>query len=97
MKEKKGIEQYYSGDENWNEWVEMCKEDFWENSDYQKSLLDKLKENLDLAIVIYGRLGTESINWVEKKVPALENLTPLECLTSKKLILRLRKCLMRMH
>ncbi len=97
MTEKKDLEIYYSGDDDWNEWVDMCKKDFWTNSEYQNTLLQKLNEKLDLAVVIYGRLEKESIDWIDKKVPALGYLTPLECLKSKNLILRLRECLMRMH
>lgn len=96
MKNKeKGLELYYSGDKDWDEMVQMAKEDFWIDSDYQGKLLNTLKNHLDIAMVIYARLGNGSLNWVNQKIPALDNLTPLECLESSDLIKRLKEGLMR--
>ncbi|WMJ72295.1 hypothetical protein RCC89_03825 [Cytophagaceae bacterium ABcell3] len=92
-----GIEQYYGleGDRDWENVIKTSMS-VWKESDYQKELVDKLKGRKDLAIVIYDRLGEHSLDWLEKKVPGLEYLTPLECLKSQKLLQRLKEALMRM-
>ncbi|WMJ75208.1 hypothetical protein RCC89_18865 [Cytophagaceae bacterium ABcell3] len=96
MSKERGLEQYYSGDKVWDNWVQKAKEDYWKNTDYQKELLSLLDKSFDLAVVIYAKHGKGSICWLSKEVPALENLTPIECLKTKELMLRLRECLLRM-
>lgn len=97
MSMKEGLEKYYGidGDKDWINIVEISKV-LWVNSDYQRKLLQILYDNLDIAIVIYERMGEHSIEWINEKVPGLENITPLECLKSPKLMLRLKEALMRM-
>jgi hypothetical protein len=95
MKNKKGLEIYYSGDKNWEDLVTIS-HDTWDNSKYQLSLIHKLDGNEDIASVIYNKLSTDSINWVERAIPALGNLKPIECIYSEDLKLRLKECLMRM-
>jgi len=96
MKENDSLEYHYSGDIVWNRILSLAKKE-WTNSKSQKQLVYKLKgSSIDMAIVMYAKLGEESMDWIFKKVPALENLTPLECLESPALIKRLKECLMRM-
>lgn len=94
---KEGLENYYgnNGDRAWANIVEISKT-YWTNSDYQIKLLNKLEGHKDIAIVIYDRMGDSSLEWIEKKVPGLNNITPLECLKSPVLLLRLKEALMRM-
>lgn len=89
------LEQYYSGDNDWNEFVALYDE-FWTNNQFQQELADVLGGKIDLAKVIYGKFSTSSLVAINQKVPALDNLTILECIESEQLILRLRVCLMRM-
>ena len=37
----------------------------------------------------------DSINWIERRIPALDNLMPIECLASEELTNRLREVLLR--
>lgn len=89
------LEQYYSGDENWQNFVELYDE-FWNKNDFEMQLLEKLNRKIDLAKVINGKMGKNSLSIIEKKIPALDNISVIECLDNPKLILRLRECLMRM-
>jgi len=96
MKKEKGLEQYYSGNDDWCDIVQMAKEDFWIDSEYQKNLLKVMKNQLDISMAIYARFKEGSIEWVSRKVPALGHITPLECLETTSLTKRLREALMRM-
>ncbi len=57
---------------------------------------DNLNTYYSGAKVIYAKLGAESLEWINKKIPALDNLTPVECLTAPLLLKRLKEGLMRM-
>lgn len=88
------LESHYSGDNNWNDFVKLF-EEFWEDNEAQCKLLVKLDNHLDLAKVINMSYGT-NLEKLERKIPALDGLTILECLKSPTLINRLREMLMRM-
>ncbi len=89
------LERYYTGDKNWFAFVKLYDE-LWENNKEQLELLTQLNNHLDLAKVIYGKFNTNAIKWINFHIPALDYLTPLNCLESEELIKRLRECLMRM-
>ena len=88
------LEQYFKGEESWIEYSNLFGED-WTNSDFQLKLLEKCNEKLDIAKVIFYHLQENSLKWMDSNVPALDNLTPLECLNDEKLINRLKECLHR--
>lgn len=90
------LEQYYTGDKNWNKFSDNFGDD-WVNSDFQKSLLGQVDNRLDLAKVINYHLGKTSLDWINTELPILDGLTPKECLKDKETENRLRECLMRMH
>ncbi|MBW1294978.1 hypothetical protein [Aquimarina litoralis] len=89
------LEQYYDGDQNWLKFSELFNE-IWENTKFQNELLELLNGKVDLARVIYYHNRENSIIWLNTKVPALDNLTPIECLNNDLYINRLKVCLMRM-
>jgi len=89
------LEKYYSGDDNWKEFVELY-EEFWSENDFQDSLLKELNNDLDIAKVVYGKFPSNTLKIIKQKVPALDDLKIIDCVNSKQLILRLRECLMRM-
>jgi hypothetical protein len=93
---KDNLENYYSGDAIWNNLVKIFKDDFLNDIKNKKDFLQKVKGDLDLAVVIYGKLGEYGYKWIDSKTPALGGLSPTQCLESEKLILRLRECLLRM-
>ena len=94
---KKGIklEHYFSGDKNWQDFVEIVKPNFKANEKYKEELLSSLDYQLDIAIVVYFRFGDDSLAWIHRKVPALDK-TPVDCLRSPELIKRLKEALLRM-
>jgi hypothetical protein len=94
----KQLEDYYggaSGDAAWHEHVDLARES-WVGSPLQTTLLRKVKGDLELASVIYAKVGDRSLEWLEMKVPALHGRKPISCLDSRNLVLRLREALMRM-
>lgn len=90
------IEHYYSGDKNWVDFVEIAKQSSTMPQKMQKSLFEILINNEDIAFVIYYKMLNSSVAWLSRKIPALDKLTPLECLENPELINRLKECLMRM-
>ncbi|MBF8149628.1 hypothetical protein ITJ86_06940 [Winogradskyella sp. F6397] len=90
------LEQYYKGQGSWERFLAIFGDD-WTNSEFQKKLLSKVDNRIDFAKVIYYYIGETSLDWLDKNIPALDNLTPMECLKSERLINRLKVCLMRMH
>lgn len=94
------LEKEYSGDEIWYQFAETAKKevnssDF--NADYD--ILNKLKECLkpheDIAYVAYYFFYNDSIKWIERAIPILGNISPIECLSSRELTNRLREALLR--
>ena len=88
------LEQYFKGEDSWIKYSNLFGED-WTNSNFQLKLLEKCNGKLDIAKVIFYHLGENSLKWMDSNVPALEDLTPLECLNDEKLINRLKECLHR--
>lgn len=100
MKMDAKLENEYSGDEVWSHFAETARKevdspDF--HTDYD--ILNKLKEYLnpheDIAYVAYYFFYNDSINWIQRAMPILNNISPMECLCSKELINRLREALLR--
>ncbi|MCU5771728.1 hypothetical protein N5923_08865 [Erwiniaceae bacterium BAC15a-03b] len=89
------LEHYYAGDEKWKNCADFYAEDYLD--DNARLLAKKLDGNLDLAVIIYGKIGLkEGLWWVEREVPALEGVKPVDCLKDPELLKRLRECVMRM-
>lgn len=89
------LENHYTGDEKWNDFSDFYSQDYLD--DTARNLAKKLEGHLDIAVVIYGLLGPkESFDWIDKKIPALDNISPKDCLKSESLLKRLKSALMRM-
>lgn len=91
---KSGLEKHYSGDQAWTAYS-ILYDKFWNENSFQLELLDQLNCKLDIAKVIYGIVELNSLIWIHTKIPALDNLTPVECITNS-LENRLKEMLMRM-
>jgi hypothetical protein len=89
------LEKYYK-EENWNDFVKVFEKD-QEKSNEELTLIDLINGNDQLARVIFESLGYESLNWVNQRIPALDNMKPIECITNSNLEKRLKVCLMRMN
>ncbi|MFA4870775.1 MAG: hypothetical protein WC623_21440 [Pedobacter sp.] len=70
------LEQYFdsNGSRAWDTLVNLATETYWTNSESQKLLEQTLKNQTDIAKVVYARFGEASMEWVHRKVPALDNL-----------------------
>ena len=90
------LEDYYCGDEAWANLANLYKE--LPNSNNTFVLKDILKDdnNLLLTKVIEGKVGDVALDWIYRKIPALNNLRPIDCIDSPILYKRLKTMLMRM-
>ena len=89
-----GLEHFYKGDKEWLQFVKLFEEE-WNSTDEQIKLLNLLEQRDDLAKVIYALALNNSFSYVRTPIPALNDLTPLQCLQREDLIKRLKVCLMR--
>lgn len=90
------LEEDYRGDDYWAKFVMYYFENYLD--DDARKISAKINNNLDMAVVIYGKRGLdEGLWWIEQEVPALDNKRPLDCLEDPALIKRLRVCLTRMR
>ena len=90
------LENYYSGDLAWNQFVNRYKE-FWTNNSITQELLQQLNHHRDIAQVIYRKFGSSSLSIIILPFPALGNLSIANCIYTPHLIKRLKECLMRME
>jgi hypothetical protein len=91
------LEEHYDGDEAWNNFVS-----YYTNiqSNLDQDTFRQLKRSMsnkeDFAVVIAGLFEKENVfTWIKSKPPALEGVSPIECLQQDHLIKRLRVVLMR--
>lgn len=91
------LEKYYKGDDVWNNFVSIFpKSSSIKPCEYYDELYRSLNYKEDLAIVIYELVGFEnSLDWINKKNPALDGLRPIDCLECD-LLNRLKVMLMRL-
>ncbi len=90
------LENYYSGDLAWNQFVNLYKE-FWTNNSITQELLQMLNHHRDIGEVIYGKFGSSSLSIITLPIPALDNLSIANCIYTPHLIKRLKEFLMRME
>jgi hypothetical protein len=89
------LEDYFHGDDGFHLFAVTC-EHTWRKCPNQQRLLSAVVGNLDIAMACYHHLGDGAFEWLESAVPALDGLTPNECLKTEKLRNRLKECLWRM-
>lgn len=89
------LAKYYPGDLAWERLVSVRAE-VWPGCNFKEELIDKLDGHQDLAIAIYALVGDRAIIWIDRKIPALDGISPKECLASARGILHLKSGLMRM-
>jgi hypothetical protein len=90
------LENYYSGDSAWNQFVSLY-EEFDTSNPLTKELLQRLNYHRDIAQVIWGKFGSSSLSVITQPVPALDNLSIANCIAAPNLLQRLKECLMRME
>ncbi|MCW1148234.1 hypothetical protein [Flavobacterium lacisediminis] len=83
------LEKYYS-EENWKGFSIT-----FQSVNAPNDLIMSLNDDEELAKVIFGILEKDCNNWLNKNIPALDNLKPLECIEEEHLLKRLKVCLTR--
>ena len=88
------LEKYYQGDDLWRTFAETFSAN-WEQCNIKNELLVALGGHEDLAKVIFAAVGDSALTWINSPIPALDGLSPQECLRSEVLRKRLRVMLTR--
>ncbi|ELY4323841.1 hypothetical protein QL189_19815 [Cronobacter turicensis] len=89
------LETEYPGDAEWGIFYRVY-EPMYQSQEIVK-LAVELGGHKDIATVIYGLLGAEEcFEWIHKKIPILDGITPFECIKSVSLMRRLKTALMTM-
>lgn len=89
------LEDFYAGDEGFHRLALACEPE-WAGCTCQERLLLAVGGDRDLAVVCHYQLGGRVFAWLDSAVPALEGLTPRQCLQSEAGRRRLKECLWRM-
>lgn len=91
------LEQYFDEKSKiaWNNMVYWA-ESYWTETADQKLLEENLDNKSDIAKVIFAKLGDGGLDWIDRKIPALDNLSPKDCLNTSNGIKRLKEGLLRM-
>ncbi len=87
------LEQYYPGDDIWLAFSAL------QRTIPEPAIITALKNTFPdeaLVYVIGGIMGDAALAWIEKEIPALDNLRPVDCVGNAKLEKRLKTMLMRM-
>ena len=87
------IENYYINDEAWENFAKICKNI---ETKHTKELLTLLNNDIKLVNVIEYRVLENSLDWITRNIPALNNLRPIDCVNDDNLLKRLKECLLRM-
>lgn len=89
------LEEVYPGDAAWQHFAAVFAGE-WHKCAFKEELVFQLSGNEDIAMVIYASIGDNAMAWLSHPVPALDQLSPFECMQNPRLIQRLKCMLMRM-
>lgn len=88
------LEDHYAGDEAFEKYSEsFC--DYWESFEHKEELLAMVGGEIVIARPIAYHLVSNYKKWMLSTPPALEGLSPTDCLKTKKGRQRLKCCLLR--
>lgn len=87
------LEKYYLGDDAWKNFYTLY-ENLPDTLHHNK--LNELFNDITLVKVIEGKMGKTAMDWIARKIPALDNLRPIDCIDNTALLKRLKTMLMRM-
>lgn len=92
------LEKYYSGDKDWNDFVSFHRNNSMSGDQYAGNekcfatlglLNEEGIELLTVAISLFGLEGT--LDWLNRKIPALEKETPFDCIISSQISNSIKK------
>ena len=86
------LEDYYPGDDQFERYSEVF-EEYWKTYKYKDELLRLLDGDFVIARPIAYHLEDNFKDWFRSKIPALDNLTPAECIQTDWGRKRLKCCL----
>ena len=89
------LERYYPGNEKWQKFAELFVDE-WSTCKFQNELVSALDNNQEIAMVIYGSVQQNAMQWIDKSIPALNKATPRQCMEIEDGRKRLKTMLMRM-
>jgi hypothetical protein len=82
------LEKYYQGDDCWRKFAETFYAN-WEQCSIKNELFAAMGRREDLAKVIFAAVGDSALTWIDNPIPALDGLSPRECLRAEVLQKRL--------
>ena len=88
------LEDHYAGDEDFHRFATVCGAE-WATCDCQAKLLENVGGDLDVAMAIHYHFLERAIGVLSEKIPALDGLTPNECMKSENGRRRLKEFLWR--
>jgi hypothetical protein len=92
------LEDYYSGDRVFGDFVKALDGHVgpafgrWSG---RPSLIEACDGDAGLALAVFYASGERSLEWMDARVPALGGTSPRKCVTSSKLLARLKEALLR--
>lgn len=89
------LENYYPGDAAWHRFAALFVDE-WSTCQFRSELLSELNDDEEVAMVIYGSVQQNALQWIDKSVPALSNTTARECMKTEEGKKKLKTMLMRM-
>jgi len=92
---KNSLENYHSSDAVWHRFAALFLDE-WQTCQFKDELLSALDNDKEIAAVIYGSVWQNALQWIDNSVPALDNITPRECMKTEDGRKRLKTMLMRM-
>ena len=92
---QQGIERQYPGDDALRRLLD-CYEAEWRQGPFPQQLVDAVGGDELLARGVHALAGQHWRQWLDQSVPALQGLTPRQCLDSPATVVRLKALIMRM-
>lgn len=85
----------FCGESAWAKYVEIASRQ-WDSFQLKEQLVLMVNGDVDLAKVIAFKVGNKFSEWLDYKIPAIENKTPRWCIQNPQNINGLRELLLRM-
>jgi hypothetical protein len=85
----------FCGETSWQRFVSLVSKN-WESFAAKEKLIEEVNGNEDIAKVIAFRVGNNFMDWMNREIPALENMTPRWCIQHPENINGLKELLLRM-
>ncbi len=85
----------FSGEIAWAKYVVLASR-HWESFQFKEDLISQVNGDIDLAKVIAFKVGNKFNEWLDYKIPAIENKSPKWCIQNPENINGIKELLLRM-